>query len=58
VPNDPYFTITSTAAGWRARFYGGNGELMFWTETYTTKASAENAVAVLKANAASAPIRY
>jgi uncharacterized protein YegP (UPF0339 family) len=55
--NQPYFTIASASGGWRARFYGGNGELMWWTEVYTSKQSAQNAIAVVKANAATAPIR-
>jgi uncharacterized protein YegP (UPF0339 family) len=56
--NQPFFTIKPASGGWRARFYGGNGELMWWTEVYVSKQSAQHAVAVLKAHAATAPIRY
>jgi uncharacterized protein YegP (UPF0339 family) len=56
--NQPYFTIKSASGGWRARFYGGNGELMFWTEVHTRLSDAQHAVAVLQTHAASAPVKY
>ncbi len=37
-------------------FDGDNYEPMWWTETYRSKASAENAIAVIKRLAATAPI--
>jgi uncharacterized protein YegP (UPF0339 family) len=49
-----YFTIESASGGYRARIYGGNNELVFWTEVYSTKAGAENAIAMVKAGAANA----
>lgn len=48
--------ITRTNAGYRARLYGGNHELVFITETYVNKAGAQHAISIAKANAASAPI--
>jgi uncharacterized protein YegP (UPF0339 family) len=53
----PYFKIKSASGGFRAYFYGGNGELVWWTEIYKSKQSAEQAVSFAKANAASAPLR-
>lgn len=49
-----YFTIESASGGYRAHIYGGNNELVFWTEVYTTKASAQNAINMVQAGAASA----
>lgn len=51
-----YFTIESASGGYRAHIYGGNHELVFWTEVYTTKASAENAINMVKAGAYNAPV--
>lgn len=53
----PYFKVKSASGGYRACFYGGNGELVWWTEVYTSKQSAEQAVRFAKSNAASAPLR-
>lgn len=39
-----YFTIARDRDGYRARLYAANNELVWWTEAYTTKANAENAV--------------
>jgi uncharacterized protein YegP (UPF0339 family) len=50
------FKIVSASGGYRARIVGGNGEIMFVTEVYTTKQSAKHACEVVKANAATAPI--
>lgn len=52
--NPIYFTIESASGGFRAHIYGGNNQLVFWTEVYTTKASAQNAIDMVKAGAASA----
>jgi uncharacterized protein YegP (UPF0339 family) len=51
-----YFEIVSASGGYRARIRGGNNEIMFVTEVYTTKASARHACEVVKANAFAAPI--
>lgn len=51
-----YFTITTASGGYRARIYGGNGEQMFISEVYTTKQSAQHAINVVMANAASANV--
>lgn len=50
-----YFEIVTASGGFRARIKGGNNELMFLTEVYTTKQSAINAINVVKANAYNAP---
>lgn len=51
-----YFEIVRASGGYRAHIKGGNNELIFWTEVYTTKASAQHAIDVVKLNAASAPV--
>jgi uncharacterized protein YegP (UPF0339 family) len=51
-----YFTITQDRDGYRARFYY-NGELMWWTEGYSSLANAQNAIDSLRANAGTAPQR-
>jgi uncharacterized protein YegP (UPF0339 family) len=51
-----YFEIVSASGGYRARIRGGNHEIIFWTEVYTTKASARHACEVVKNNALLAPI--
>ncbi len=51
-----YFTIVNASGGYRAHIYGRNGELVFWTEVYTSKASARNAIDMVKAGAATAPV--
>ncbi|HEY6551083.1 MAG TPA: DUF1508 domain-containing protein [Solirubrobacterales bacterium] len=53
----PYFKIKSASGGYRAFFYGGNGELVWWTEIYTSRQSAEQAIKFARANAAAAPVR-
>jgi uncharacterized protein YegP (UPF0339 family) len=50
-----YFTIRRDADGYRARFWSG-GNLVWWTEGYTRKAGAEHAIAVIKREAATAPV--
>jgi uncharacterized protein YegP (UPF0339 family) len=52
----PYFKIKSASGGYRAHFYGRNGELVWWTEVYTRYESAEQAVSFAQANAATAPL--
>jgi uncharacterized protein YegP (UPF0339 family) len=51
-----YFEIVSASGGYRAHIRGGNHELIFWSEVYTTKAGAQNAINVVKAGAAAAPV--
>jgi uncharacterized protein YegP (UPF0339 family) len=51
-----YFTITLDKDGYRARLYGANNELVWWTEGYTSKANAENAVRIAQGSH-SAPVR-
>jgi uncharacterized protein YegP (UPF0339 family) len=53
----PYFKIVKKPSGWRAYFYGRNGELVWWTEAYTSYANAEKAVKFCQNNAAYAPLR-
>lgn len=53
----PYFKVKPASGGYRAYFYGGNGELVWWTEVYTSRQSADQAIRFAKANAASALIR-
>jgi len=52
-----YFEIVPASGGYRANIRGGNNELMFQTEVYTTKASAQNAIDRVKAEARNAPVR-
>jgi uncharacterized protein YegP (UPF0339 family) len=52
-----YFKIVTASGGYRAHIYGGNNELVWWTEVYTTRASAQNAIDMVKRGAAGAPLR-
>lgn len=45
-----YFTIELDADGYRARLFGGNHELVMWSEGYTTKAKAEHAISIAQAS--------
>ena len=49
------FKITKTAKGYMAKFVY-NAEAIFWTETYTTKESARNAIASILKNGPAAEI--
>jgi uncharacterized protein YegP (UPF0339 family) len=51
-----YFEIVSASGGYRARIRGGNHEIMFVSEVYTTKASARHACEVVKNQALFATI--
>jgi uncharacterized protein YegP (UPF0339 family) len=51
-----YFTLDRASGGFRAHAYGGNNELVWWTEVYTTKAAARNAIAMLENGALRAPV--
>lgn len=50
------FRIVTASGGYRAKIVGGNGEVMFTSEVYTTKQSAKHACEVVKANASTATI--
>ena len=55
--NKVYFTIKKSPTGqYFARAVGDNNEILANTELYTTKASAENAVRVIRQGAASARV--
>jgi len=51
-----FFRITADNDGYRARFYY-NQELIWWTEGYTRRAGAENAITAARQHAATAPLR-
>lgn len=52
-----YFTIKAASGGFRARLYGSNNKLVWWTEVYETKAGATNAIKIAKATNANTPVR-
>lgn len=53
----PRFVIQKgRSGGYHVQFKGSNGEIVFWTESYTTKQSAERAIAFARQHAATAPI--
>jgi uncharacterized protein YegP (UPF0339 family) len=52
-----YYTITPASGGWRARLFGANHELVWFTEVYTYRAGAEHAIALARAHAAAALLR-
>lgn len=51
-----YFEIVRASGGYRAHITDQNHELIFWTEVYTTKASAKHACELVQAGARTAPI--
>lgn len=51
-----HFKIKVASGGYRAYIIAANGATLFWTEVYTTKASARHACEIVKAGAALAPI--
>lgn len=51
-----YFVIKRSGSQFIGYAYGGNNEIVWTTERYNTKASAQNAIAMLKSGAASAPV--
>jgi uncharacterized protein YegP (UPF0339 family) len=51
----PYFTIESASGGYRAHFYGGNDELVWWTQVYSQKQTAKQAIQFAKDHANDAP---
>lgn len=44
------FELVQTDLGWHARFVGGNGEIVWWTEPYPDRRDAVHAVELLAAN--------
>ena len=52
----PYFTIEAAKGGYRAHFYGANYQLVWWTEVYTTKQAAAQAIQFCKNWAAAAGV--
>jgi uncharacterized protein YegP (UPF0339 family) len=50
------FVIKKTDGGQYRAYFKYNSESIFWTETYTSKASAQNAIDSIKKNGPSAPI--
>lgn len=40
----PRFEVVRTPTGWHARFIAANGRTIWWTETYTRRAGALNAI--------------
>ena len=48
----PRFEVVRTDAGWHARFIAANGRIVWWTETYTRRRGAVNAIALLDAELA------
>jgi uncharacterized protein YegP (UPF0339 family) len=52
-----YFEIVHTQSGWHARIKDRNHKIIFWTQDYTSRQSAVHACELVKALAASAPIR-
>ena len=51
-----YFEIVRASGGFRAHIKGGNNELVFWTEVYTSKQSAIHACQIVQAGAHAATI--
>lgn len=51
-----YFTIKRDRDGYRARLYSG-GNLVWWTEGYKRKATAENAIRIARGTNNRTPIR-
>lgn len=50
------FVITKTAGGEYRAYFNYNSEKIFWTETYKTKASAQNAIDSIKENGPGAAV--
>lgn len=52
-----YFKIVSASGGYRAHIYGANHELVWWTEVYVSRQSAQNAINMVKGGASGALTR-
>lgn len=50
------FKITAAKGGQFQAKFGYNGEIMVWSENYTTKAAARNCIASIVKNAPNAPV--
>jgi uncharacterized protein YegP (UPF0339 family) len=50
------FTITKDRDGYRARLYASNGQLVWWTEGYVAKSSAQNAIAIAQSTNTRTPV--
>lgn len=50
------FQIATAKNGQFVARFGYNGEIMVWSETYVSKASAQNCIKSIKKNAPSAPV--
>jgi uncharacterized protein YegP (UPF0339 family) len=50
------FVIRQTASGEYRAYFEYNSEKIFWTEGYSSKASAQNAIDSIKTNGPDAPI--
>jgi uncharacterized protein YegP (UPF0339 family) len=52
-----FFTIRLDQDGYRARFWGNYGRrLIWWTEGYSSRSEAADAISLVRRNAASAPV--
>jgi uncharacterized protein YegP (UPF0339 family) len=49
-----YFTIQAASGGYRAYIKANNNEILFWSEVYTTKASALHAIQIVQNGAGGA----
>lgn len=58
-----HFTIVTTINQatnryqYHARFVGANGQIIWWTENYTTREAALSAISLIKSGGPSAPVR-
>ena len=50
------FVIKKTEGGQFRAYFMHNSESIFWTETYASKASAQNAIDSIKKNGPDAPV--
>ncbi len=52
----PYFTIDRAKDGYQSHFWGDNHRLVWWTQVYDEKESAEHAIWLLQRYAAVSPV--
>lgn len=52
----PQVTIDPAKGGYRAHFWGANGKLVWWTQTYDNKQTAKQAVEWVQYWADKAPV--
>lgn len=45
---EPHISIDSAKGGYRCHMWGGNGKLVWWSQTYDYKSSAKEAVEFLQ----------